>query len=61
MGSIIHKVPINLVPLPFSMYGNYIFIMCFSYITPYISAAVVMSQFLSILNLAQKRLDIINQ
>ena len=44
-----------------SLYGNYIFIMCFTYIAPYFGATVVSIQYMNNLNVAQSRLEVINR
>lgn len=52
---------VNEILSTFSLYGNYMILMCIAYILPYFAAAVVMMQFMNLAQLAKERFQTINQ
>lgn len=51
----------SLSSLSFSLYGNYMLLMCLAYILPYFSASVVMMQFMNMILVIQERLAVVNK
>lgn len=51
----------SLSSLSFSLYGNYMLLMCLAYLLPYFSASVVMMQFMNMILVIQERLAVINK